>query len=515
MDDLLSQVYDICQHHNLTHDFRSSKPLKEQTANDVTAPLHHLSYDDQLTIKRFMVTQALTDCSNKLRISSKAMPPWTRQLTPNTPICEISHVVEAPEPREAYRNKCEFSFGLQEGEAFVGFQGGPFKHRRFFDYNSMLIPNEFKQIAKLVHWYINLPQIFELFKPWDQAKKFGYFRTITCRISDTGKLLIMFVVSEKDYKIDGQLCGQVAKLKHDLVKLITTNSPNFELVTTVESKPLTVDFTVEGVLYLNFEGVSVPSADNLSNFEVIYGRDHIVSSICGLNFDIGIDAFFQVNKAAAELLYKQAIDWCFQESSTESDLFLDVCCGTGTIGLTVAKNRNTHVIGVDICETAVENANKNAKDNGISKAQFHSGPAENVLGPIVSNFLASNPNISNISAIVDPPRGGLHKNASLALRKTKELTKFVYIACKVTSLADCLPAICRRASHYIPGIPFKPTKACIVDLFPGTPHCECLILFERISLEEAMTPDPGLGEDVVCRKRKRSQLEVMMKRKNK
>lgn len=93
-------------------------------------------------------------------------------------------------------------------------------------------------------------------------------------------------------------------------------------------------------------------------------------------FRISPKAFFQVNTKAAEVLYSLVVDLtreCQEEINKEANekgtkravTVLDVCCGTGTIGLAVAKHVQNiqRVVGVEICVEAVEDAKKNAEMN--------------------------------------------------------------------------------------------------------------------------------------------------------
>lgn len=87
----------------------------------------------------------------------------------------------------------------------------------------------------------------------------------------------------------------------------------------------------------------------------------------------------QVNNGATCLLYRTAGDWTSPGPET---LLVDVCCGTGTIGLTLAK-RLKHVIGVDNAQSAIDDAKANAALNGISNCTFVCGTAESVLEGIL------------------------------------------------------------------------------------------------------------------------------------
>ncbi len=82
-----------------------------------------------------------------------------------------------------------------------------------------------------------------------------------------------------------------------------------------------------------------------------------------------------MNTAAAEVLYSTAGDVAGLDKDST---LIDVCCGTGTIGLCLA-DRCKEVVGVEIIEQAVEDANRNAKENGVANAHFRAGTTNHIL----------------------------------------------------------------------------------------------------------------------------------------
>ncbi len=93
--------------------------------------------------------------------------------------------------------------------------------------------------------------------------------------------------------------------------------------------------------------------------EVLYGKPYLTDQLSGLTFQVSPHAFFQVNTRGAEKLYSIATEW--GRLNRDTTLF-DICCGTGTIGLTIAKNVHK-VIGLEIIQSAIDDANNNAKLN--------------------------------------------------------------------------------------------------------------------------------------------------------
>ena len=70
----------------------------------------------------------------------------------------------------------------------------------------------------------------------------------------------------------------------------------------------------------------------------------------------------------------------------ENTVVLDICCGTGAIGICLS-SKAKKVIGVDIIESAVENAKLNLQLNkdliDPAKCEYYAGKAEDVLPNIV------------------------------------------------------------------------------------------------------------------------------------
>ncbi|XP_063082190.1 tRNA (uracil-5-)-methyltransferase homolog A isoform X4 [Cavia porcellus] len=239
-----------------------------------------------------------------------------------------------------------------------------------------------------------------------------------------------------------------------------------------------------------------PSQEGLP-LEHVAGDQCIQEDLLGLTFRISPHAFFQVNTPAAEVLYTVIQDWAqLDEGST----VLDVCCGTGTIGLAIAQ-KVKRVIGIELSQEAVEDARANAQANELSNVEFHCGRAEDLVPALVSRLVSQ-----QLVAILDPPRAGLHSKVILAIRRAENLKKLLYVSCNPRAAMGNFVDLCRAPSNRVKGTPFRPVKAVAVDLFPQTPHCEMLILFERVEYpngtgilehqEPLAQPPPGLPDDI-------------------
>ncbi|XP_049979018.1 tRNA (uracil-5-)-methyltransferase homolog A isoform X6 [Alexandromys fortis] len=224
-------------------------------------------------------------------------------------------------------------------------------------------------------------------------------------------------------------------------------------------------------LYFVEEGQrKTPSQEGLP-LEHMAGDQCIQEDLLGLTFRISPQAFFQVNTPAAEVLYTVIQEWAQLDGGST---VLDVCCGTGTIGLALAP-KVKRVIGIELCQEAVEDARVNALTNELSNVEFHCGRAEDLVPGLVSRLSSQ-----RLVAVLDPPRAGLHSKVILAIRRAENIKRLLYVSCNPRAAMGNFVDLCRAPSNRVKGIPFHPVKAVAVDLFPQTPHCEMLILFERM-----------------------------------
>jgi 23S rRNA (uracil1939-C5)-methyltransferase len=205
---------------------------------------------------------------------------------------------------------------------------------------------------------------------------------------------------------------------------------------------------------------SVAEVTNLPT-ELLWGEDAIEEQIGGLRFRVRPNAFLQTNTEMAERLYALALE--VADLGGDETVY-DLYCGIGTIGLSAAADALT-VWGIEISEESVACAIENAELNGIGNAAFFAGNVGEVLQELRSR--AGDPDV----VIVDPPRAGL---AGKALKRLGEIgaPRIVYVSCNPTTLAGDAK---RLADDY----GYRLVRARPVDMFPHTPHVECVSLLER------------------------------------
>lgn len=179
----------------------------------------------------------------------------------------------------------------------------------------------------------------------------------------------------------------------------------------------------------------------------------------------------------------------------ENTILFDVCCGTGTIGLTCLKEGAVgKVIGVDISEPAIEDAKTNADINGYGegtgkKARFVAGKAEAVLSREIGRARSTT---DSFVAVVDPARDGLHPDVVRTLRSNERIGRIVYVSCNPTAtLVRDAALLCAPKTKRFSGPPFRVTSGRPVDMFPYTKHCEMVMVFDRVDseLEEDSAPE--------------------------
>jgi 23S rRNA (uracil1939-C5)-methyltransferase len=194
---------------------------------------------------------------------------------------------------------------------------------------------------------------------------------------------------------------------------------------------------------------------------LLAGADAIEEELADLRFRISPLAFFQTNTEMAERLYGVAAELADLRGS---ERLFDLYCGSGTIGL-VLSARAAQVFGIELVEESVADAIANARLNGIANVSFYAGDVRLALRELVER--AGRPDV----VVVDPPRAGL---AGKALRRLGEIAapRIVYVSCNPTTLAGDAK---RLADDY----GYTLVRARPVDMFPHTPHVECVALLER------------------------------------
>ncbi|NWI28102.1 TRM2A methyltransferase, partial [Sula dactylatra] len=437
------------------------EPLSKQIA-DVVTPLWNVPYEEQLARKKLECEQVLQKLTKEIGNNNRALLPWLflQKQKYNKLCCPVEGVKASPLQTE-YRNKCEFliGIGVNQEDKTVGCRLGKYKGGTCAvvePFDTIHIPAIAKKVVKAFQDYIRSTP-YSVYSPETYE---GHWKQLTVRTSRSGH--IMAIVYFNPQKLSKE---ELADLKISLAKHFTEGAGRSSGVTS---------------LYFVEEGQrKSPSLEDLP-LEHVAGDKYIYEELLGLKFRISPHAFFQVNTQAAEVLYTAIREWA--QLSQESTV-LDICCGTGTIGISLAKEVKK-VIGIELCQEAVQDAKVNAQINELNNVEFHCGKAEDVV-PSLINVLAP----QNLITIVDPPRAGLHSKVILAIRRAEHLKKLIYVSCNPRAAMNNFVDLCRAPSNRVKGAAFRPVKAMAVDLFPQTRHCELLIFFERVDYANGNSAD--------------------------
>lgn len=193
---------------------------------------------------------------------------------------------------------------------------------------------------------------------------------------------------------------------------------------------------------------------------VLYGNGYITDTLCGHNFRISANSFYQVNSEQTEVLYNTAVELA---KITKEDTVIDAYCGIGTISL-MAADYAGKVIGVEVNAQAVKDAKENAKRNNCTNAEFVCQDAGAFMREQAKKGTA--PQV----VIMDPPRAG-SDDAFLNSLVTMAPERVVYISCNPETQARDLKKLTTKG--------YKVEVIQPVDMFPGTKHCECIVLLNK------------------------------------
>ena len=192
----------------------------------------------------------------------------------------------------------------------------------------------------------------------------------------------------------------------------------------------------------------------------VLGEEMLRERLCGLDFEMSYNAFFQTNTEMAERLYGVAAEYA---GLSGGERVFDLYCGIGTIGLTMA-GRAGEVWGLELVPDAIADAERNAERNGIRNARFMAGSARTGVRPLVEE--AGKPDV----VLLDPPRPGLSQKIVRRVLEC-EAKRIVYVSCNPTTLAP------NAAQLVEAGYTLRRVKP--VDMFPQTPHIECVAEFDK------------------------------------
>ncbi len=347
-----------------------------------------------------------------------------------------------------YRNKMEYSFSAigfdhekntDVDEFTLGFKRrGTWWIGENLNKDSGIFDEDFEKKLVDIRKYCEATKL----TPWHAPRKEGFFR---------------YFVVRKSYKTN-ELLFNLVTTSYDLPKFNLNQFAAF-LVELFGAR-------VAGLLHTINDEIGERTIATTGSIKLVYGKDKIVEQLLNLNFEISMKSFFQTNPKSAEKLYSKVIEYALeQKEAIHNTVVMDLFCGTGTIGQILAsKSTNTKIVGVDIVASAIEDAKKNAKRNGIDGLDFYAAD--------VGKFLTEHPEFKDKirTIILDPARAGI---APKTLKKIINLNadRMVYVSCNPATQARDTAQLMEAGYHI--------KKMSLVDQFPHTAHIETVVLFER------------------------------------
>jgi len=364
----------------------------------------HLSYDAELRIKEQRVRDAFA------RIGGLTPP-----MRP----------IVGSERTDGYRNKAQFPVSGTAAHPIIGFYA-PRSHRVIDHRYCALQPPVFGEIIDRIAAWITAADV----TPYNERTHSGLLRHIYMRQAEkTGEIMVCLVCTSGKIPCADELLRSLCEVDGIASVCVNLNRKQTNVILGDDTFPL-------------------------------YGKPAITDELCGLRFSLSPRSFYQVNRDQAERLYTLAAE---AADLRPEDILLDLYCGTGTIGLSMA-HRVRQLIGVEIVAPAVEDAKRNAAANGIHNARFLCADAAEAANQLAAEGLA--PSV----VVIDPPRKGCDK-ALIETIDRMNPERVVYVSCDPATLArDCaiFAGHGYQARHVTP-----------VDMFPRTAHVESICLLTR------------------------------------
>ena len=371
--------------------------------------LRHLDYAAELRAKQESVLDAFR------RIGGLEVP--------------VLDILPSPDV-DRYRNKVQFPVGIDKnGVPCIGFYAGR-THRIVPCPDCKLQPSVLNEIGNALCAFFAQQGI----RPYDEQSGKGLVRHIFLRRgAHSGQIMVCLVCTR-------------AKLPH-AEQLCTALRGQFPAISTI-------------LLNVNAKNTNVILG---SENHILYGPGYIEDTLCGVPVRLGPLSFYQVNTLAAERLYGVAAQYA---QLTPDDTLLDLYCGMGTIGLSMAEQCR-ELIGVEIVPEAIESAKANAARMGkavAAKSRFFCADAGQAATQLAAEGL--HPDI----VMLDPPRKGCDE-ATLSAVVRMAPRRVVYVSCN--------PATAARDAAWLEQNGYHAEKVQPVDLFPRTKHCECIIALSK------------------------------------
>lgn len=331
---------------------------------------------------------------------------------------------------DRYRNKAQYPVAENGGVGFYAFHS----HRIIECDDCILQPEIFSKITASVSRWINQYSI----SVYDEQKHKGLLRHVYIRKAEvTGEIMVAFVINGNSLPFEKEIIEQLKSVCGDNLKSVQIN--------------------------INKENTNVILGKEC---KTLFGSDYITDILCGIKVRLSALSFYQVNHTMAQKLYNKACEYANPNGKNIIDLY----CGAGTIGLSMAKEAKS-IIGVEIVPEAIEDAKFNAKNNNIENARFICADALSAAEQLAEEGVKAD------TVIVDPPRKGCAKEVIEIIVNNFAPKSVVYVSCDPATLA--------RDIKIFGELGYKLMEYTPCDLFPRTSHVECVALLRRAAQYKA------------------------------
>ena len=360
----------------------------------------HMDYALTLTMKRERVRDALT------RIGGIDVA--------------VAPVIGMDDPWR-YRNKTALPVGGEKGAPQIGFFA-PRSHRIIDVEGCLIARQESDAVAAVLRRWMEKFQV----EPYRESDRGGLIRHIMSRVSRSGQVMAVVVAAAPSLPHEREL---IAMLRAGVPGLCS--------------------------LYLNVNR----RGDNVilgAENRLLYGEERLRDTLCGLQYALSPQSFFQVNPVQTEKLYQTALNFA---DLTGNELVADLYCGAGTISLLLARHAR-RVVGIEIVPQAIRDAEENARANGVTNAEFHAAAAEELLPRLVAQGLR--PDV----VVLDPPRKGSEEAVLRAIADASP-RRVVYVSCDPATLA--------RDAKILSSLGYRPDACQPVDMFCWTGSVETVL----------------------------------------
>lgn len=366
----------------------------------------HIEYEEELEIKHRIVADSLSRIGKIKTV--------------------IRDIIPAPST-DSYRNKAQLPvFGGEEGLDF-GFYA-PRSHRVIPIGSGCLLHSQIMaEIAETCCRLLGETGV----TAYDETNHSGQLRHIIIRESGDGSVMLALVMNADRFPGELEFCGLMTE-KFSCIKTILINN-NTDMTNVILGK----------------------------NTRVIRGGGFIYDRLAEVPIRLSLASFFQVNRQAAERLYGVIKKYA---APSNSKTLLDLYCGVGSIGLSMAGDLNK-LVGADVVREAVGDAEWSAGNMGINNAEFICADA----AAAAERFTEKGEKADIV--ITDPPRKGCDRRTLQAIEK---------IAPECLIMVSCNPASLARDLAFLSERGFRAAEITPVDMFPRTPHVECVALLKKI-----------------------------------